>query len=174
MATMNISLTDPLKQFVDEEVREGGYSSTSDYVRDLIRQRQRSKAEELLKQLIAEGLASGPGVAVTADTFERMRRELTEGWSVKVIEWRPGEPTQPMPRCGCTAGWAGTGSALLAELEATLQRIAVFPGSGSTRHADLAAQLPVPLRFMLVPGFERYLVYYLDLPDRVDIMRVVR
>lgn len=78
MATMNISLTDPLKQFVDQEVREGGYSSTSDYVRDLIRQRQRSKAEELLKQLIAEGLASGPGVAVTADTFERMRRELTE------------------------------------------------------------------------------------------------
>lgn len=78
MATMNISLTDPLKQFVDEEVREGGYSSTSDYVRDLIRQRQRSKAEELLKQLIAEGLASGPGVAVTADTFEHMRRELTE------------------------------------------------------------------------------------------------
>ncbi|WP_401737877.1 type II toxin-antitoxin system ParD family antitoxin [Stenotrophomonas pavanii] len=78
MATMNISLTDPLKQFVDEEVREGGYSSTSDYVRDLIRQRQRSKAEELLKQLIAEGLASGPCVPVTADTFERMRRELTE------------------------------------------------------------------------------------------------
>ncbi|WP_447901096.1 type II toxin-antitoxin system ParD family antitoxin [Stenotrophomonas sepilia] len=78
MATMNISLTDPLKQFVDEEVREGGYSSTSDYVRDLIRQRQRSKAEELLKQLIAEGLASGPGVPVTAGTFERMRRELTE------------------------------------------------------------------------------------------------
>jgi len=39
MATMNISLTDPLKQFVDEEVSQGGYSSTSDYVRDLIRQR---------------------------------------------------------------------------------------------------------------------------------------
>ncbi|WP_242892107.1 type II toxin-antitoxin system RelE/ParE family toxin [Stenotrophomonas maltophilia] len=69
-----------------------------------------------------------------------------------------------------TAGWLGR--RFLAELEATLQRIAVFPGSGSTRHADLAAQLPVPLRFMLVPGFERYLVYYLDLPDRVDIMRV--
>ena len=60
MATMNISLTDPLKQFVDEEVREGGFSSTSDYVRDLIRQRQRAKAEEFLRQLIAEGMASGP------------------------------------------------------------------------------------------------------------------
>lgn len=68
MATMNISLTDPLKQFVAEEMREGGYSSTSDDVRDLIRQRQRSKAEALLRQLIAEGLASGPGVPVTADT----------------------------------------------------------------------------------------------------------
>jgi len=78
MATMNISLTDPLKQFVDEEVSQGGYSSTSDYVRDLIRQRQRQKAEELLRRLIAEGLASGPGAPVTSATFERMRRDLAE------------------------------------------------------------------------------------------------
>ncbi len=67
------SLTDPLKQFVDEEVREGGYSSTSDYVRDLIRQRQRSKAEELLKQLIAEGLASGPSAPLAPDHFDKLR-----------------------------------------------------------------------------------------------------
>ena len=78
MATMNISLTDPLKQFVDEEVTQGGYSSTSDYVRDLIRQRQRQKAEELLRRLIAEGLASGPSVPVTPATFERMRQDLAE------------------------------------------------------------------------------------------------
>lgn len=78
MATMNISLTDPLKQFVDEEVIQGGYSSTSDYVRDLIRQRQRQKAEELLRRLIAEGLASGPSVPVIPATFERMRQDLAE------------------------------------------------------------------------------------------------
>lgn len=78
MATMNISLTDPLKQFVDEEVSQGGYSSTSDYVRDLIRQRQRQKAEELLRRLIAEGQASGPSVPVTPATFERMRQDLAE------------------------------------------------------------------------------------------------
>lgn len=78
MATMNISLTDPLKQFVDEEVSQGGYSSTSDYVRDLIRQRQRQKAEELLRRLIAEGLASGPSAPVTSAAFERMRRDLAE------------------------------------------------------------------------------------------------
>lgn len=65
MATMNISLADQLKQFVDEEVREGGYSSTSDYMRDLIRQRQRGKAGQTLRALIAEGLASGPAEPVT-------------------------------------------------------------------------------------------------------------
>lgn len=78
MATMNISLSDPLKQFVDEEVSEGGYSSTSDYVRDLIRQRQRRKAEDLLRQLIAEGLASGPAKPLEPGHFDRMRRELAE------------------------------------------------------------------------------------------------
>ena len=76
MATMNISLTDPLKHFVDEEVREGGFSSTSDYMRDLIRQRQRAKAAEFLRQLIAEGMASGSAGEVTADTFVQMREEM--------------------------------------------------------------------------------------------------
>ena len=74
MATMNISLTDPLKQFVDEEVREGGFSSTSDYMRDLIRQRQRAKAEEFLRQLIAEGMASGPATPQEPDFFDNLRQ----------------------------------------------------------------------------------------------------
>lgn len=73
MATMNISLADPLKEFVDEEVREGGYSSTSDYMRDLIRQRQRQKSAEFLRRLIAEGLASGPGEPIEPGYFDRMR-----------------------------------------------------------------------------------------------------
>jgi antitoxin ParD1/3/4 len=78
MATMNVSLPDPLKQFVDEEVREGGFASTSDYMRDLIRQRKRAKAEDLLRKLIAEGLASGPAEPVTKETFEQLRKELRE------------------------------------------------------------------------------------------------
>jgi antitoxin ParD1/3/4 len=73
MATMNVSLTDPLKEFVDEEVREGGYSSTSDYVRDLIRQRQRRKAEDKLRALLLEGLGSGPATPMEPDFFEQMR-----------------------------------------------------------------------------------------------------
>ena len=78
MATMNISLPEPLKQFVDEEVREGGFSGTSDYVRDLIRQRQREKAAEFLRQLIAEGLASGPATPQEPDMFDKMRLRARE------------------------------------------------------------------------------------------------
>ena len=78
MATMNVSLPDPLKQFVDEEVRNGGFASTSDYMRDLIRQRQRAKAGEFLRQLIAESLGSGPAESVTPETFTQMRTDLRE------------------------------------------------------------------------------------------------
>ena len=40
MVTMNISLSDALKNFVDEQVSQGGYVSSSEYVRDLLRREQ--------------------------------------------------------------------------------------------------------------------------------------
>lgn len=73
-ATMNISLSEPLKRFVDQQVRDGGFSSTSDYVRELIRERQRRSAEEHLRGLIAEGLASGPAVPADKAWFDKMRK----------------------------------------------------------------------------------------------------
>jgi len=78
MATMNISLPESLRHFIEEEVLEGSYSSTSDYMRDLVRQRQRSKAEARLQALIAEGLASDSAGRVTPDAFAQMRKELRE------------------------------------------------------------------------------------------------
>lgn len=73
MATMNISLPDELKQFVDQQVAEGAYGSSSEFLRELIRQSQREKAAAFLRQLIAEGLASGPAEPLEPDYFERMR-----------------------------------------------------------------------------------------------------
>ena len=73
MATMNISLSDDLKQFVDQQVAEHAYTSTSEYLRELIRQRRREKAAEFLRQLIAEGLASGPATPIEPDYFDKMR-----------------------------------------------------------------------------------------------------
>jgi antitoxin ParD1/3/4 len=60
VSTMNVSLPDTLKQFVDQQVVRAGYSSVSDYVRHLIRQEQARQAERGLAELIRKGLESGP------------------------------------------------------------------------------------------------------------------
>ena len=61
MATMNISLPDPMKSWVEAQSRDGKYSNASDYMRDLIRRDQlRQEAIGEIQGLIAEGLASGP------------------------------------------------------------------------------------------------------------------
>lgn len=55
MATMNVSLPDPMKDWVEEQVKTGHYSNASDYVRDLIRRDQeyQDQREALIKALIA-------------------------------------------------------------------------------------------------------------------------
>jgi antitoxin ParD1/3/4 len=57
MATVNISLTDEMKSFVEGQVATGQYTDPSDYIRDLIRERQ--AAVERLRALLEEGEASG-------------------------------------------------------------------------------------------------------------------
>lgn len=60
MAQMNISIPDKLKGWAESRVAEGRYSSTSDYVRDLVRRDQETEeARRRLKAAIDEGLASG-------------------------------------------------------------------------------------------------------------------
>ena len=58
MQSMNISIPDPLKQFVDGQIAQGRYSSVSEYVRELIRADEKRKAEEKLETLLLEGLRS--------------------------------------------------------------------------------------------------------------------
>ena len=60
MAQMNVSLPDPLKEWCEAQVRQGRYSTTSDYVRDLIRRDQDAQSGvKVLQAAIDEGLASG-------------------------------------------------------------------------------------------------------------------
>ncbi len=56
MQSMNISLPQPLKNFVDEQVATGRYSNASEYVRELIRADGKRKAEGQLEALLLEGL----------------------------------------------------------------------------------------------------------------------
>ncbi len=60
MATMNISLPDPMRDWVQTQIQSGKYSSSSDYLRDLIRQDQERRDKlQHLQQAITEGLESG-------------------------------------------------------------------------------------------------------------------
>ncbi|WP_024460058.1 type II toxin-antitoxin system ParD family antitoxin [Marinimicrobium sp. LS-A18] len=60
MATMNVSLPDPMKSWVEQQAKTGKFSNSSDYVRDLIRKDQ-EKAQKIanLQARVDEGLRSG-------------------------------------------------------------------------------------------------------------------
>lgn len=68
MATMNISLPDQMKAWVEEQTKDGRYANSSDVVRDLIR-REQIKAEKIanMQRLIDEGRASGISDRTMAD-----------------------------------------------------------------------------------------------------------
>ena len=74
MQSMNISLPDPMKEFVDGQVAKGRYSSASEYVRELIRADERRKAEDQLEELLLEGL-QGEETAFTREDWQAIRQE---------------------------------------------------------------------------------------------------
>ena len=74
MTTMNISLPETLKAFVDDQVRQGGYSSVSEYVRELVRAAQKRQAKEALELKLLEALEE-PAEEVTPKYLETLRRE---------------------------------------------------------------------------------------------------
>jgi antitoxin ParD1/3/4 len=67
---MNISLPDSLKSFVDEQVSERGFGTSSEYVRELIRKDQ---DRQRLRSLLLAGAASAPGSPAEAAYFEGLR-----------------------------------------------------------------------------------------------------
>jgi len=75
MNSMNISLPDPLKAFVEGQVKTGGYSSVSEYIRELIRRAQKECAEESLEKLLLEGLRSGEPITVTPEYWKKKKKK---------------------------------------------------------------------------------------------------
>ncbi len=76
MATMNVSLPDPMKQWVESRMENGRYSNASDYVRHLIRRDQeREQARVMLQRAIDEGVASGEPRPFDFEEFNARMRE---------------------------------------------------------------------------------------------------
>jgi len=60
MATMNVSLPNLMKDWVESQVKTGQYGNASDYVRDLIRRDQQDREQiKILQQAISKGVESG-------------------------------------------------------------------------------------------------------------------
>lgn len=76
MATMNISLPDQMKQWVEDQTKDGRYANSSDVVRDLIR-REQIKAEKIvhMQRLIDEAYASGFSDQTAEEIFAEARDE---------------------------------------------------------------------------------------------------
>lgn len=76
MATMNVSLPDPMKDWVEAQARTGRYSNASDYVRDLIRRDQERAAKIAhMQRRVTEGLESGISEQSMTDIEQAARRE---------------------------------------------------------------------------------------------------
>jgi antitoxin ParD1/3/4 len=72
---MNISLPDSLKAFVEQQVARGGYGTSSEYVRQLIRKDQDRAA---LRSLILEGAASAPAEPADDAYFNGLRARIRQ------------------------------------------------------------------------------------------------
>lgn len=78
MPTMNISLPESLRAFVEEQVSQRRYGTTSEYVRDLIR---RDHDRQHLRDLLLAGATSEPGPVADGRYFDELRddADLTPG-----------------------------------------------------------------------------------------------
>jgi len=74
MTSMNVSLPEELKKYVEAQTKRG-YSTPSEYVRTLIREDQRRRAKAKLDALLLEGLNSGDPVPMNARFWAELKHE---------------------------------------------------------------------------------------------------
>lgn len=77
MTSMNVSLPESLRKFAEERAARG-YSSVSEYFRDLLRGDQKRATEERLEELLLEGLDSGEPLEVTPEFWSNLSSRVKE------------------------------------------------------------------------------------------------
>ena len=80
MATMNISLPDPMRDWVQTQINSGQYASSSDYVRDLIRRDQERRDKlQALQAAITKGIESGEAKDFNVEDFKQRMLDGLDG-----------------------------------------------------------------------------------------------
>jgi len=90
MASLNVSMPEELRKFVDKRTKQGRFSTPSEYVRELIREDQKREAERRLEQLLLEGLESGDARGDVKALFRKLHKRVDE---LEVAQKRKNEKT---------------------------------------------------------------------------------
>ncbi len=99
---------------------------------------------------------------------------MSAPWPGKALRQRPQVATDiaAIADYVCVSATPDAALRFIDAVEAAYRLLSAHPASGSPRHAHVLPELPVPLRFHPVRHFERILIYYLDLPDGIEVIRV--
>ena len=90
------------------------------------------------------------------------------------LHWRPSalDDVDKAAAWYSSHGGVALECAFIDAVAAAAELISRHPAIGSVRHAWLLPELPAPLRFQPLSRFDRHLVYYIEMPEYVDIVRV--
>ena len=89
MTTMNITLPEALRAFIEEQAAKNGFETVSEYVRAVFHEvQEKNRERERIDALLMEGLDSGPATPLTAADWDLIRRE-----GMKLITARTPERT---------------------------------------------------------------------------------
>ena len=178
MTSMNISLPEPLKLFVEEQVSKGGYSTASEYLRELIREAQRRTDRQELEAKLLAGLNS-PTSEMSADEWasaaathsEPKPRTSVRRLSGRII--RSDLALEDLDALSEHIRQRSPRAALrfLRAAELSFRKLSSMPGIGERFETDNV--LYQEIRSLPISGFPSYIVYYKPLGDGVVIIRVI-
>lgn len=76
MSTINVSLPLRLRKYVQQQVRRGGYGTTSEFFRELLRDHRNGHAHPQLERLLLEGIDSGPARPMRTKDWDDIRERV--------------------------------------------------------------------------------------------------
>ena len=85
MTTMNISLPEDMKAFVEAPMIQEGYATASEHLRTLIREAQKRRARRDLEAKFREALESGPATPMTREDWDSIEQEALERMSPQPV-----------------------------------------------------------------------------------------
>lgn len=87
MATMNVSLPDEMKAFVETQAAKEGFGTTSEYLRSVIRDVQKRQAKQALEAKLREAIESGPAEPMTREDWDELERKVWERHHREPARW---------------------------------------------------------------------------------------